>query len=106
MDDVSVRDKHTMGSANVSRVAHKSNVMQRFGPKLRALRTHHQMTLSELALALGHTAHGYISELELGKKMPSAELVLNVARLFNVPTDELMKDELDLNFETKTEEPA
>jgi transcriptional regulator with XRE-family HTH domain len=57
------------------------------------------MTLVELAQAMGFTAHGYISEIESGKKMPSAELVLNVARLFKVTTDELMKDELDLDVE-------
>jgi len=73
--------------------------LQRFGPKLRALRVSHNMTLTELAHSLGRSAHGYISELELGKKNPSAELVLKVARLFNVTTDELMKDELDLPLE-------
>jgi len=54
------------------------------------------MTLKELAVALGHTAHGHISELESGKKIPTVGFVLNVARLFNVTTDELLKDELNL----------
>jgi transcriptional regulator with XRE-family HTH domain len=72
--------------------------MQRFGEKLRALRTQNRMTLKDLALALGHTAHGYISEIEFGKKKPTAEFVLNVARLFNVTTDQLLKDELDLDI--------
>ncbi len=88
-----------MRAVDVSRVAHMGGGMQRFGPKLRALRIHHKMTLVELAQAMGFTAHGYISEIESGKKMPSAELVLNVARLFKVTTDELMKDELDLDVE-------
>ncbi|HEY0323975.1 MAG TPA: helix-turn-helix transcriptional regulator [Pyrinomonadaceae bacterium] len=70
--------------------------IQRFGEKLRALRVRHDMTLKQLANELGLTAHGYISELEAGKKMPTAEFVLNVARLFNVTTDELLKDELEL----------
>ena len=73
--------------------------MQRFGKKLRALRTQHRMTLKELALELGLSAHGYISELESGKKKPTAEFVLNVARLFDVSTDQLLKDELDLGME-------
>lgn len=73
--------------------------MQRFGEKLRILRTQRGMTLKELALELGLTAHGYISELESGKKKPTAELVLNVARLFDVSTDQLLKDELDLNMD-------
>jgi transcriptional regulator with XRE-family HTH domain len=70
--------------------------MQRFGEKLRTLRTQRGMTLKELALELGLSAHGYISELESGKKKPTAEFVLNVARLFDVNTDQLLKDELNL----------
>ncbi len=56
------------------------------------------MTLKELALALGYTAHGHISEVESGKKKPTVEFVVNVARLFNVTTDQLLKDELDLDI--------
>jgi transcriptional regulator with XRE-family HTH domain len=70
--------------------------MQRFGEKLRTLRTGKQMTLKELASALGLTAHGYISEMEAGKKKPTAEFVLKVARYFKVTTDQLLKDELDI----------
>jgi len=54
------------------------------------------MTLKALAVELGLSAHGYISELESGKKKPTAEFVLNVARLFDVSTDQLLKDELEL----------
>ena len=54
------------------------------------------MTLKELASELGLTSHSYISELEAGKKIPTAEFVLNIARLFEVTTDELLKDELEL----------
>jgi len=56
------------------------------------------LTLKELALALGHAAHGYISELEAGKKLPTAELVLKVAHLFNVTTDQLLRDDLELDI--------
>lgn len=72
--------------------------MQRFGEKLYTLRTKHDMTLKELAQAVGHSAHGYISELESGRKKPTAEFVLKVAHLFNVTTDELLKDELELRI--------
>lgn len=71
--------------------------MQRFGQKLRALRTQHSMTLQTLARAVGHAAHGYISEIETGKKLPTVEFVLNVANLFNVSTDQLLRDSLDLD---------
>lgn len=54
------------------------------------------MTLKELASALGLTAHGYISEMEAGKKKPTTEFVLKVARYFKVTTDQLLKDELDV----------
>ncbi len=70
--------------------------IQRFGEKLRALRVQRGMTLKELAGELGLTAHGYISELEAGKKLLTVEFVLNVARLFEVTTDELLKDEMEL----------
>jgi transcriptional regulator with XRE-family HTH domain len=54
------------------------------------------LTLQELAKALGYKAHGHISELESGKKKPTVEFVLQVARFFNVSTDELLKDEIDI----------
>ena len=71
-------------------------MMKRFGEKLHTLRTDNKMTLKELAYALGLTAHGYISEIEAGKKKPTADLALKVARYFGVTTDELLKDELEI----------
>ena len=70
--------------------------MQRFGEKLRTLRRRHQMTLTELADALGYVAHSHISAIEKGKKQPTVEFVLKVSRLFQVPMDQLTKDEIDL----------
>jgi transcriptional regulator with XRE-family HTH domain len=70
--------------------------MKRFGEKLHTLRLQRGLTLKELALALGLHAHGHISELESGKKVPTVEVVLKAARLFNVTTDQLLKDELEL----------
>jgi transcriptional regulator with XRE-family HTH domain len=71
--------------------------MQRFGEKVRKLRLQRHMTLKDLALTLGLTAHGYISEIESGKKRPTVDFVLSVARFFDVTTDALLKDELDLD---------
>jgi transcriptional regulator with XRE-family HTH domain len=73
-----------------------SFIMKRFGEKLHILRTNKGMTLKELANSLGLTAHGYISEIEAGKKKPTAEFVLKVARYFKVTTDELLKDEFEI----------
>lgn len=64
------------------------------------LRTRRRMTLRQLAEALEYGSYTRISELETGKKNPTAEFVLSVARFFNVTTDELLKDELDLNVDT------
>ena len=68
--------------------------IKRFGEKVRHLRVQKGLTLKELADALGYKTHAYLSELESGKKLPTAGLVLRVARFFNVTTDELLKDEL------------
>lgn len=76
--------------------------MQRFGEKLRTLRTAHGMTLQELANELGYTNHTYINLVEIGKKKPSLELAIRVARLFHVTTDQLVMDELELNGETNS----
>lgn len=73
-----------------------STEIRRFGQKLQFLRQQQGLTLKSLAASLGYSAHGYISELETGKKIPTAEFVLSAARLFNVTTDQLLKDELEL----------
>ena len=75
--------------------------IKRFGEKLRILRQSHKMTLKQMAQALGHTAHGHISELESGRKLPTAEFVLKTAYFFNVTTDELLKDEIELHHHTE-----
>lgn len=70
--------------------------MNRFGEKLRRLRTIHGVTLQQLASDLGYGTHGYLSEIEAGKKVPTAAFVLKVARRFDISTDVLLKDELEL----------
>ena len=80
----------------MSRTPPENRVARRFGEKLKALRIQKGMTLQELATSLGHSAHGYISELEAGKKQPTVVLVIGVADLFGVSTDELLRDEFEL----------
>jgi len=53
--------------------------------------------LRELATLLEMGAHSHLATLETGKNMPTAELILRIAELFAVSTDQLMKDELDLD---------
>lgn len=73
--------------------------IQRFGEKLLALRKQHNLTQQELAHQLGYSSHTHIVSLEKGKKPPSLETVIGVARLFNVTTDLLLKDELELEIQ-------
>jgi transcriptional regulator with XRE-family HTH domain len=70
--------------------------MQRFAEKLRRLRLWRGLTLQQFASAIGYTTHGYISELETGKKFPTAEFVLRVARFYDISIDALLRDELDV----------
>jgi transcriptional regulator with XRE-family HTH domain len=55
------------------------------------------MTLRNLAVALDLSTHSHIGEMESGKREPPVRFVLKVARFFNVTTDQLLKDELDLD---------
>lgn len=72
--------------------------ISRFGEKLRYLRKQKSLTLQQLAAQLGLSSHGYLSELESGKKLPTVDLTLRLARLFNVTTDVLLRDELDIEL--------
>jgi transcriptional regulator with XRE-family HTH domain len=64
----------------------------RFGMKLRALRRSHGQTQAELAHQLGLARQGYISNLETGRKLPSIDLVVQIADYFGVTTDYLLYD--------------
>ena len=71
--------------------------MQRLGEKLRALREQRGMTTRQLSAQLGISSTGYISKLETGKKKPSLELLLRISLFFNVSTDQLLKDDLEID---------
>ena len=70
--------------------------MQRFGEKLRTLRKKNNLTLKELAEKLDFDSHSYLSAIEFGKKQPSLELVMKIAVLFKVKTDDLLFDEREI----------
>lgn len=63
-----------------------------FAERLQSLRRAHNLTQTELAHHLGLAQHGYVSNLEAGRKIPSIELVLRIADLFGVTTDYLLRD--------------
>jgi transcriptional regulator with XRE-family HTH domain len=73
--------------------------MQRFGEKLRALRQRHNLTMRELADKLGLSTHGYIGDLESGRRHPSLELAVQIADLFGVTVDQLARDDVGLDQE-------
>ena len=70
--------------------------MQRFGEKLHTLRNRRGLTIRELAETLGFRSHGFVGDLESGRKKPSVELAVEIARLFDVSVDQLVKDELEV----------
>ena len=70
--------------------------MKNFGTKLRILRERRGFTLRQLAELLGvHYTH--LNKIELGQKRPSTDLVLKVAQVFDVTTDQLMKDDVEFD---------
>ena len=81
----------------MSRAISKDKVIRKFGEKLRALRLQRGLTLKELAHELGYMAHGYLSEIESGKKKPTVDFVLKVADFFDVTTDQLLHDDVKLS---------
>ena len=71
--------------------------MKRFGEKLRILRERRSLTVRQLASLLGINSHSHIVGLETGKHYPSIELIVKIADLFEVSTDQLLRDELELD---------
>jgi transcriptional regulator with XRE-family HTH domain len=70
--------------------------MGRIGEKLRILRQQQGLTTRELGSVLG-VSNSYIVRIENGKKRPSIDLVAKMARFFNITTDKLIMDELELD---------
>jgi transcriptional regulator with XRE-family HTH domain len=53
------------------------------------------LSYRRLAAELG-VAHSHIAGIEAGAHKPSADLVLKIARFFQVSADQLMDDKLEL----------
>ncbi len=69
--------------------------MERFGEKLRALRKQRGLTQKQLGQVFG-VNQTHVTRIEKGEKTPNAAMILKIARFFNVSTDQLMMDELEL----------
>lgn len=64
------------------------------------LRLRAGMSLRDLSKALDGISHSYIGFVENGQRQPNAELIVKAAQFFNVTTDELLRDDLELDGET------
>jgi len=65
------------------------DVLAGVGPRLRALRQQRGVTLTELSASTGVSV-STLSRLESGQRRPTLELLLPLARLHQVPLDELV----------------
>ncbi|PLS80166.1 MAG: hypothetical protein CYG59_09440 [Chloroflexi bacterium] len=64
--------------------------LHEFGAKLRALRLQRNMTQEDLAKAVGLDSHAHVANIESGRRVPSLELVLRSAMLFDVSFEYLL----------------
>ncbi|MCZ4607781.1 XRE family transcriptional regulator [Streptomyces sp. Lzd4kr] len=65
------------------------DVLAAVGPRLRALRRARGITLADLAATTG-VSESTLSRLESGQRRPSLELLLPLARTYDVPLDDLV----------------
>ncbi|MEU2672836.1 helix-turn-helix domain-containing protein [Streptomyces sp. NPDC007164] len=65
------------------------DVLDAVGARLRALRRERGMTLADLAAVTG-VSESTLSRLESGQRRPALDLLLPLARLYNVPLDDLV----------------
>ncbi len=70
--------------------------MNRFGEKLCTLRERQGVSLKQLADKIG-VSKSYIWKLEQGKRMPNVVMVIKIADIFGATTDQLIRDELELD---------
>jgi transcriptional regulator with XRE-family HTH domain len=85
--------------STINTLADGKALPQLFGAKLRALRLRHGWGQTDLARKLGLARRGYISNLETGRKAPSLDLVVQIADLFGVTTDYLLRDTIPVEEE-------
>ncbi len=65
--------------------------LHHFGSTLRHLRVQYGISQTDLARRLGLARQAYISNLEAGRKEPSPNIVVQVADIFGVTTDYLLR---------------
>ncbi|MGF7123756.1 helix-turn-helix domain-containing protein [Rhodococcus sp. BE178] len=65
------------------------DVLDVVGPRLRALRRERGLTLADLAVSTG-VSESTLSRLESGQRRATLELLLPLARTYNIPLDDLV----------------
>ncbi len=66
-----------------------NDVLDAVGPRLRALRRHRGLTLADVSTTTG-VSESTLSRLEGGQRRATLELLLPLARIYNVPLDDLV----------------
>jgi transcriptional regulator with XRE-family HTH domain len=94
--DYLLRDELPVDPAHLSEtsVRQLDTPLQLFGRKLRMLRTARGLTQVDMMQRLGLASQGYVSKLEAGVKEPAPALVVQIAVLFDVSTEWLLRDDL------------
>lgn len=70
---------------------------QLFGAKLRHLRLKHQVSQADLAQQLGLARQGYISNIEMGHRDPSLDMVIRIADHFHVSIEYLLRGAIPID---------
>jgi transcriptional regulator with XRE-family HTH domain len=50
-----------------------------------------------LARDLGYATHSYISDIEAGRTIPRVEFTVKIADFFQMPLDQLVRDDVELD---------
>lgn len=64
------------------------------GTKIRFLRKQRSLTLKILSRKLGYATHGYLSEIETGKKTPSMDFIMKFCEFLEISIDQLLKEDI------------
>jgi transcriptional regulator with XRE-family HTH domain len=67
------------------------------GAKLQHLRRRYRLTQQETANRLGLASQTYISNVEVGRRLPSLEMIVRISLLFGVTTDYLLRDAIPID---------
>ena len=78
--------------------------MNRLGEKVRKLREQRGLTVRELSVLLEIGSHSHIVQIESGKRKPSLEILLRLMNVFHVSCDQLLDDNLEVEYRVNNKE--